>query len=267
VKTRQQKMQGKKGKDRIIFALDTDDIDKAIGWVRKLTGHVGGFKIGFELQQTMLVSLLVAPTWVGATRYLMKVRELYHLLNGQIFWDCKLDDIPKTVAGASKAVARLEALMFNFHCSAGKASIKSAVENKGNLLALGVTVLTTTKNKDCVSIFGSGAILKVLQFVGYLREAGADGVICSAQEALAIRDKPDFDELIIVAPGIRPAVKNAEDGVKQDDQERVLTPSEAIRAGIDFPVIGRPISEAPDPVAAADAIAAEIDETLDRMAA
>lgn len=254
--TRKETMKGKRGKDRLIFASDTDNIDQAIDWTERLTGHVGGFKFGFQFQQNMLVNILEAGTDIEAQLYALKMRKLYRLLKGEIFWDGKFDDIPNTVEGASMAVARLKALMFNFHCSCGKEAISRAVKAKGNLLALGVTVLTTTSTEECIEIFGNDNINKVLQFVGYLKDAGADGVICSAKEAVAIRANPEFEELILVTPGIRPA------GSSAGDQKRVMTPAEAIRNGVDYVVIGRPISEAYDPVAAADAIAAEMDAEL-----
>ena len=163
--------------------------------------------------------------------------------------------------GASVAISRMGVRMFNVHASAGKEAILQAVANKRNSLVLGVTVLTSIDGDECVSIFGEEPRDKVIEFATMLVDAEADGVICSPQELEALKV---FDPgvLLRVTPGVRP--KWAAIG----DQKRVMTPGEAIKAGADYLVIGRPITKPPPeiggPVEAAKKIAEEIVQALER---
>jgi len=248
------------GKKRIIVALDVDSVDKAIALVDQLTPHVGYFKIGLELIYSMLASLLTAKDDEEAAQILDKIRELFDLIKDQTFLDTKLDDIPNTVAGATKAIARIGIKIFNVHASAGKEAVKQAVANRGDSIVLGVTVLTSHSEESCVSTFGDKPGPKVVQFAKMLAEVGANGIVCSPQELRLLAQYPELAKLKKVVPGVRP------EWAAIGDQKRVMTPSEAIKAGADFVVIGRPITQPPPeiggPVEAAQKIAGEIEKSL-----
>ncbi len=248
--------------ERIIFPLDMSSIHSAIQMVRTLYKHVGVFKIGFEAIYSSMAELLLHPEQ-DAINNLKAIIALRRMLSPEkVFLDVKLADIPNTVGAAMKALARLEAKIVNIHASAGEEVIKAAAANKGKSLLFGVTVLTSinSKNpKECVSIFGSDPITKVLDFAHMLADNGADGVICAPAEGLQIRRFFCFNKLIVACPNVRP-----EWAAGPDDQakSRQMTPGEAIRAGIDMLVIGRPIAKPPagigGPAAAAQMIAEEI---------
>ena len=212
-------------RDQIIVALDVGSLDKARPLIEALAPHVGCFKVGLEL-----------ITAVGAP----EVVKFVHGLGGNLFFDGKFDDIPNTIAKASKAVASLGVKMFNVHASCGIESMKAAVANQGNSLVLAVTVLTSHDDASARRIYGSSAKDKVLQMARDAREAGVDGIICSPQE-LEILGK-DFSSFIKVTPGVRPTWASV------GDQKRVMTPREAIKAGATALVIGRPITSPPEEV-------------------
>lgn len=238
-------------KDRIIVALDVPDVGTGVRLVEQLAPHVGLFKIGLELITKLAL--------IGLEQDIMQqsaVSKLFALLGNNIFWDGKWDDIPNTVGGAAKVLQKLNPRMLNVHASAGIKAIQSAVEHRGESMVLGVTVLTSLDSRNCHLIFGDVPELKVLQFAQMLLDGGAQGMVCSPQELLAVRKYKAHDSLKLVIPGIRPADS------AQDDQSRIATPGQAIFNGADYLVIGRPITQAPDPVAAAQAIAAEIGEAL-----
>ncbi len=228
-------------RERIIVALDVNTLEAAVKLVEVLTPHVGGFKIGLEL-----ISAVGGPQVVKAV----------HELGGKVFYDGKFDDIPNTVAGASKAVSSLDVLMFSVHASAGIEAMTAAVENRGKSLVLAVTVLTSREENDANLTFGGPTKAKVLQFAREAKLAGCDGVICSPQELELLGKRPELKDLLKVTPGVRPVWAAA------GDQKRVMTPSEAIRAGATTLVIGRPITnpstEIGGPAEAAKRIADEI---------
>jgi len=249
---------GSEAKDRIILPLDVSSVDEAKKLVDLLAPHVGAFKVGLEFIYSTIADLLLLEN-TEAVGLLMQVRALAKALGAEhVFWDGKLCDIPNTVKGASVAISRLGVKMFNVHASAGLQSVKAAVENKGSSLVLGVTVLTSIDNEQCVSIFGNNAPGKVLQFAAGLEATGADGIICSPQELKALTEAGS--KLLKVTPGVRP------EWAAVGDQKRVMTPGEAIKAGADYLVIGRPITKPPaeigGPVEAAKKIAVEIQEAL-----
>lgn len=226
---------------RIIVALDVDNLEKAKPLVETLAPYVWCFKAGLELL-----------TAEGAP----EVVDTIHSLGGEVFFDGKFCDIPNTVAGASKVAAAMGVKMFNVHASAGQKSIEAAVANKGQSLVLGVTVLTSISEEECVSIFGDKPGSKVLQFSQMLVQAKADGIICSPQELALLGEKDELANLLKITPGVRPLWAAA------GDQKRIMTPREAIKAGATALVIGRPITKPPTeigtPVEAAKRIADEI---------
>ncbi len=246
-------------KDRIILPLDVDTVEKALALVRPLSPVVGYFKLGLQFITAMMVSVITPTAEEVALVNFEKIRELFWMLGDKIIWDGKFADIPNTVGKAVAEVAKLRAKMLTVHASAGVEAVKAAVANKGESLVLGVTVLTSIDPAECRSIFGDEPGAKVLQFSEMLLEAGADGVISSPQEVEFLSAQPKLKRLLNITPGIRAS------DAPPDDQKRTLTPAEAIKAGADYLVMGRPITGAPDPVAAAVAIAAEIAEAEEEM--
>jgi len=249
-----------KPKDRIILPLDVSEIDKAISLVTTLRDHVGLFKIGLNLIYSTLANLILLSN-EEAIDYLAKVRALASMIDGgRVFLDVKLCDIPNTVKGASKAISNFGVRFFNVHASSGSNAVKEAVVNRGSSLVLGVTVLTSIDTVECHSIFGNSPNDQVLRFAHMLKRAGAHGVICSPQEIRVIRELPDFNDFTIVTPGVRP------NWASVGDQKRIMTPAEAVKAGADYLVIGRPIIDPPPeiggPVEAAKLIVNEIEEAL-----
>lgn len=228
-------------KERIIVALDVDSLDKALELVKELHPYVGYFKVGLELL-----------TNEGAPKVVQAIKET----GGKIFYDGKFKDIPNTVAGATKAVARLGVDMFNIHASGGVEMMKAAVDNKGESKVLAVTVLTSLSEEDAHSIYGAPSKGKVIEFARWAKIAGVDGLICSPQELQVLGRQKELDGLLRVTPGVRP------DWAARGDQKRVMTPGEAVEAGADYLVIGRPITKPPsdigNPIAAAKMIAEDI---------
>ncbi len=211
-------------KAKIILALDVDSFSKAKYFVNKLYPKIKIFKVGLQLFS------LCGP----------KIVELIHKKGADVFLDLKLFDIPNTVAGAVRSAARLRVKMLSLHILGGqemlKAAIDSAKKESRRLkikppLLIGVTVLTSKEIKE-------GEVLKLAR-LGI--NCGLDGVVCSVKEAVLLR-RQIKKKFFMVTPGIRL------NKIGQDDQKRTATPGEAIKAGVDFIVIGRPILEAKDPL-------------------
>lgn len=233
-------------KKRIIFALDVQTVAEAEAFAALLKDHVGVFKIGLEL------FVACGPAVVEAVRKKAP--------GCGIFLDLKLHDIPETIKGAMRSASTLGADFVTVHTNDGSSLLKAAVEAGGASRILGVTVLTSL-SADALKEAGID-IAKykdpsdlVLQRASVARMAGCAGIVCSAEEAALVRKEfgPDF---LIVTPGIR------SEGDAIGDQKRVATPYEAIRNGADYIVVGRPIRKAPDPIKAAERIAAEIERAL-----
>ena len=241
---------------RIIVALDTDDPAVALDLAKKLSPHVRYFKFGLEFITAMLRKMVAIDISEGSSLTILStVRELFLLLRDRIFWDGKFMDIPNTMAGAAAAVSGLEVSMFNVHASAGTEAMKAAVKNKGRAKVLAVTILTS-QAEECLYIFCGPVKERVEKLAWFAYNSGVDGIICSAQEASMLREKPYMDRKLIVTPGIRPV------GSDPGDQRRISTPRNAILAGADYLVVGRPITGALDPVAAAKAINEEVQKAL-----
>ena len=222
----------------ILCAIDTQDAGVARGLVRAVAGVVGGVKFGLEF------FVAQGPR---------AVREAAQGL--PLFLDLKLHDIPNTVAGAVRAAAALEPLLLTVHCMGGAAMLRAAADAAGagrsRMRLLGVTVLTSLDDADLASVGQAGPAAAQAQRLALLaRDCGLDGVVCSPHEVSALRAACGKDFLLVV-PGIRPA------GAASGDQKRVMGPRAALEAGADYLVIGRPITAAPDPAAAARAIRAE----------
>jgi len=234
--------------EKLIVALDVPRRDRALLLADQLRGYAGVFKIGLELFSAQGPAV---------------VRELVQL-GGRVFLDLKLHDIPNTVRSAACELARLGASMMTVHASGGRAMMKAALEGARAgagagppPLVLGVTALTSLAEDDLADIgWHESSEVVVLRLASLARAAGLGGVVASQQEAASIRRNcgPGF---AIVTPGIRPAEAS------RDDQARASTPEAAIRAGADFLVVGRPITQAADPAGAARAIVSQIEAALE----
>ena len=237
-------------KERIIVAIDVETSAEAAQLVSALKEEVGVFKIGLELLTSEGPGALDILRNAGAEK---------------IFYDVKLHDIPNTVAGAMRGIAKSGAWCVTVHTSGGFAMLKAAVStakqgkvNGSRPLVLGVTVLTSISQDALNSELNvEGEITRqVVRLAQLAQKAGCDGVIASPLEISAIREAISNPEFLIVTPGVRPA------GSAPGDQARVMTPGDAIRAGASYLVIGRPITQAADPVSAARSIAEEIADAL-----
>lgn len=223
-------------KDRIVLALDVADLDEARRLVDALGDSVGVFKIGLEL--IYRGGLGFAEELAGEGR--------------NVFLDAKLLDIEATVERATAAIAKTGAKFLTVHATDRK-TLNAAVRGRGDsaMKLLGVTVLT---NLDRADLGEQGIDMPPLALVQerarLAQDAGFDGIVASGKEAAALHER--LRDFLIVTPGIRPA------GADANDQARIVTPSDAIAAGAHYLVIGRPITRAKDPRAAAEAIAAEI---------
>ena len=233
----------------LIVALDFDSLSSAVRFAKQVADLVGMFKIGSQLY-----------TAAGPEA----VREIAALGPG-VFLDLKFHDIPNTVAAAILSCAAMPGVqLVNVHALGGHAMLHAAAQaisaaqpmgaDRPRLLA--VTILTSMNDKAMREVGISGAPqTRVVKLAQVAKEAGVDGVVASVKEARAIR-KACGREFLIVTPGVRPKEKGV--GAKDDDQARTATPSEAIRAGADFLVVGRPILAAPDARVATQAIVDEI---------
>ncbi len=229
-------------KDRIYCALDTPDLAAASDLAAALAGHVGGMKLGLEF--------FAACGPEGFRR----VAET----GMPIFLDLKLHDIPNTVASAVAALVPLGPQIMTIHAGGGPAMMRAAAEAATTSAErvgvarpeiIGVTILTSLDDADLRSMGVGGSVEgQALRLAELARDNGLDGIVCSPREVAAIRAECGEDFRLVV-PGIRP------EGVGADDQKRVMTPRQAVSEGADILVIGRAITRAPDPVAAARAIA------------
>ena len=221
----------------IAVALDAPDLETAARWAGLVTPHVSTVKIGLELY------LRYGPSVVASIRGASGV---------QVFLDLKLHDIPATVAGAARAVARLRPEFVTVHAAAGPEVIRAAVQAAPDTKIAAVTVLTSISPADLEAIGMRGPVPDaVLRLAALAVAAGARALVCSPREVAAVRSEVG-PGITLITPGVRPA------GADRHDQARVATPEEALRAGADLLVIGRPITGAPDPGAAASAIAAPL---------
>ena len=229
-------------RERVIVALDFPGAGQALGLVDQLEGLVQWFKVGLELYLA------------EGNRVIDQLRS-----RGQsVFLDLKLHDIPNTVAGAVRSASRAGAQMLTVHAGGGPAMLAAAAEAAAALpeapLLLGVTVLTSMDQSQLAALGVPGSPAEqVLRLAHMGWQSGIRGFVSSAEEVAAMRQA--FPEATLVIPGIRPA------GAAVGDQKRVATPAAAVAAGASYLVIGRPITQALDPAAAAAAILSEIEST------
>ena len=234
---------------KLIVALDLASADAAAHVAERLRGRVGMFKVGSEIftaEGPMLARYLIAR-------------------GDKVFLDLKFHDIPNTVRAAANEAARLGVSMFNVHASGGRkmmeAALEGAREGAGSLgkrhpLVLAVTVLTSLASGELDELGLAGSPEEVVvRWARLAQKAGLDGVVASPREIAALR-RACGPRFVIVTPGIRPATADT------NDQARIATPEKAVQAGADFLVVGRPITGAADPLAAAETIVSEIDQAL-----
>jgi orotidine-5'-phosphate decarboxylase len=228
----------------IICAIDTADLARAQALVAGVRDAVGGIKLGLEF--------FTAHGPVGVRQVVDR--------NTPLFLDLKLHDIPNTAASAVRSAAALEPLLMTLHCAGGPAMMEAAVraadlvasEGKRRVKLLGVTVLTSLDDSDLSAVGQQGPVGEQVRRLALLaRDSDLDGVVCAPLEVAMLREVcgPDF---LLVVPGIRPV------GAPTADQKRVMGPRAAIQAGADYLVVGRPITEASHPAAAAQAILNEL---------
>jgi len=235
-------------KDRLIVALDVTERDKALELVEMLHDCCGMFKIGLE------------PFCIFGPTFVEEIQDR----GGKVFLDLKFHDIPRTVAQAGRAAARLGVEMFNVHIAGGSEMMKAVVDavreetaGKKQAKILGVTVLTSLGADELTRDLGidRSPLEQVIFWAQEAKECGLSGVVASPREISAIREHCGRD-FLIVTPGIRPA------GFESGDQKRVSTPGDAVRSGVDYIVVGRPILQAQDPRQAALDIVREMEEAI-----
>ena len=226
--------------ERIIVALDVPTLDEAKRHIELLAPHVGYFKVGLEL----LTSEEGGPATVRAVRN----------GGGRVMYDAKFHDIPATMSGAARSAVTLGVDFFTVHASATERGVAAAVDAVGGDKVIGVTVLTSISESLCMQTYGSTVETTGISLAHVLALAGAKWIVCSPLElgTLAKTGLP----LKPITPGVRPAWADA------NDQKRVMTPADAVKAGAHFLVIGRPILKPPSrigsPVEAVKRIADEI---------
>lgn len=232
-------MTPEQARQALIVAIDVPTATDAMALAERLAGHVGMLKIGLQL--------FVAEGPSIVTR----AREQFGL---DVFLDLKLHDIPNTMRGAIASARSLGARFLTVHAGSGTAHLRACVEEAGDDLGiLAVTVLTSQDDEACREAGHTRPAKELVPIrARCAADAGCAGIVCSGQELQGVVEAAP--NLFRVVPGIRPA------GADVGDQKRVMTPAKAIAAGATHLVVGRPITKAPDPAAAADAIVAEIAE-------
>lgn len=232
----------------MVVALDVDTAEQALSLVEGLRGLAGMFKVGKQLFTTAGPEIVRRIIGMGE----------------KVFLDLKFHDIPNTVAKAGIEATRLGVSIFNLHAMGGSRMMRATVDAVGETvererrtrpLILGVTVLTS-HTQESLNEIGIDRRLEdeVVALARLCKASGIDGVVASPHEIKRIREAVNNQDFVILTPGVRPT------GTILNDQRRVMTPGEAVRAGADFLVIGRPITAANDPVLAAQKILEEIEQ-------
>lgn len=234
----------RKPEDILVFPLDVADLKEALHWVEKLDKFVGVYKVGIELFTAFGPQV---------------IKEIKKITDKKVFLDLKLYDIPNTITRTIKVISELGVDWVTVHILSGRLALKNAVKSAfNNLKIIGVTVLTSLDRADLMELGFNSELVRdtkelVLKLSQIAFKSGCDGIVCSAKEVSKIKEV--FPELITVVPGIR----WTED---EDDQLRTATPYEAILAGADYLVIGRPIRDSSSPEEVCKYILEEIEKAL-----
>ena len=240
-----------KAKERIFVALDYDNLEEAKKLVETLGDKISMYKVGLE-------------------SYLATDGKIINYLHGKgkkVFLDLKFHDITNTVKMACANAIEKNVFMFNIHCSNGSKTMREVAnllkEKKSESLLIGVTILTNLGENDVQEMFESKLKLEeiVLKLATLAKNSGMHGIVCSPQEAGNVKEKLG-KEFVTVCPGVRPKFTLNADGKSDDDQTRIMTPAAAIKQGVDFLVVGRPITKAVNPEESAELILEEISEVL-----
>jgi orotidine-5'-phosphate decarboxylase len=218
----------------LVAALDTADLDRLRTLAAALGPEVGVLKVGLE---------------AFAAHGRSAVRQA--AAHAPVFLDLKLHDIPATVAGATRAAAGEGVALLTVHASGGPAMVEAAARAAADVAVLAVTVLTSLDDEALAAVGQPPAAEQVLRLSRLAVEAGAAGLVCAPTDVAAVRQAVGAEPLL-VTPGVRPA------GIGADDQARVATPRAALEAGADLLVVGRPLTTADDPAAAARAVLADL---------
>ena len=221
----------------VAVALDAPDLATAVGWATQVGPHVAVVKVGLEL------FLRAGPPVLEQVRA---------VTDAELFLDLKLHDIPNTVAGAARSVSVLRPRYLTVHAAGGADMVRAAVEAAPDVTIAGVTVLTSMDDMTLAAVGLAGPPADAVRRLAVLAVgAGAGALVCSPHEVAAVRAEVG-EGVVLITPGVRPA------GADSQDQARVATPERALADGADLLVIGRPITGATDPGAAAAAIAASL---------
>ena len=229
-------------KERIIFALDVESVKLAEAWVERLESHIRFYKVGLQL---------FLAGWFNIVEWIAK-------RNNKVMLDLKFFDVPETV---KLAVRQLRDRGVTFATVHGNDPIvRAAVEAKGEVKVLAVTVLTSFGQEDMEETLGAPVSIEELVYTRARRalDLGCDGVVSSGLEARRLRDKLG-ERFLVVTPGIRPGINQE---MNQDDQKRIVTAGKALENGADYIVVGRPISTATDPIAVVESMQKEITAAL-----
>ncbi len=240
-------------KDHIIFAMNTPDLFRAKCLASMLSGRVGYIKFGPEMNSAILASLL-CPSENVAFENLMKIRSIFNAAEGRILWDSRLVGIANSIGPTVKMLSDIGVSMLSVQAAQGLKSINAAIENKGRSLLFAATPRSSIDHEERRKI--DNTVLN--RQVARLKDLGIDGVICSSHETAGVR--AHLPGALIATRDVRPA------WVEVKNRSKFITPGEAIAAGADFVIIGKPISSPPsaigDPTRAADQIISEIIEAL-----
>lgn len=241
----------KEARDKLIVALDYSNMKEAENLVEQLGETISTYKVGLESYLATEGSLV----------------DYLHEKGKKVFLDLKFHDITNTVKMACDNAMKKNVFMFNIHCSNGSKTMREVSDlmkkNSFEGLLIGVTVLTNLGQEDIDEMFKSSMKLEelVLNMATMARDSGLCGIVCSPHESGIIKERLGKG-FITVCPGVRPKFTLDSEGKSGDDQNRIMTPYDAIKSGVDFLVVGRPITKSGNPLEAAEMILKEIYEAM-----